>query len=92
MYAKTIAIHAARTQAWSMIGRWLELSWGPVTEEEHGRAREMAQLWELVAQHLDRQVKRKTKCICIVTRPDIKAVADALVRTQSEIAYKVDHG
>lgn len=73
-----------------MKGFWEHLAYRVAkTDKEHFRAREQAACWDLVVHHLNRTLREGTG---LSTRSDIQALAEALVVSKSEIAYKVDHG
>lgn len=94
MYAKTLATNVARTTATLAYNDWRALLYKEAqTDEERGRAKEMADLWFRVVAELDWRIKRKgPNQNRLLGRPGrIMVVADALTRTASEIAYRVDY-
>lgn len=95
MYAQTLATHVARTTAQIARQDWLALLFKEAqTDEEKARAKSMADMWLRVVEELDWRVKRKgINKNRMASKPgQAMVVADALIRTASEIAERVDNG
>lgn len=94
MYAESIAQQSARNEARGMQGQWEHLAFRVAQDEaERGRAIEMAHLWRMTAMELDNRIKHGKRFVAVADLfRKVKYVADALVVSKSELAYRIDHG